>query len=1147
MRLKTILSFLLVSYFLLLNTQSAHSQCEIVLEAISIPDPVCTNVTTEPLVVTCIGDCADSDGENFINSHEMYALSANGLYGVEPSDGSRTFLFETDYSGLASGVEMYNHAYLLGLQGDDIVSISLTNGEVNILGPNDDMDGIAVNPITKEVYGYKSDPGEDEIITYRIDLEFEGEGPCAKPISSEIITLNVITDSTVCGSIEISDMIFTQDGSAFVLPETDIGHKLYAFDTQTGIIDCSDSHLIGSHPQADLFDFVLSIGSNYTENGLIYGYYAYEVTEFIGGETIVTLELFYFTLNFLASSNPSFQSVEGAQSSTFPSTLIPPIVSDVLWYNQPTGGEIIATGSSFLPFGTEAEEGPYNVFQPGNYTYYASCNEDPSCPRIAFQFEILSDFIDSQSASPTICEDLGDNDQHILEATCSEGAPGWYNTETGGTPLFTGEIFDPTGHESEEGIPFSNDTFGAFTYYLQCGSSDVCRETKVINNIPIESQVGDLTYLGGSDIEGQYFEPICGTLIQFWYNQPIGGNVIAVGAFNPLTAGIDAEEGPVDINNFGATYTFYVACQQGEDNTCERVPMILTIECFNELPIEESFENGGTYWFVNEGAIVENSDLQFAPAEASDGDFFVECRYAQGPSYLGYFDEFFDLEIASGCCVVGDHPLLLSFDYSNHVGLSIDVLVSDNGDLFTYELDLEPTEQGEWSQALILLDEHVNTEIQITLDYSEIVLDGTHETIFLDNISLKEQLSCDEFNSNDLEEDLGIWIDGGADAALSGKAEFANSGSHSILIKDNTSTSVVTTETQDFSSVAELNLSFNFVSTGFNNSNQDFWLQLSTDGGASFETVEDWVFTEDFENGVRVFEDLNISGPFTDQTQLRFRCDATGNNDKVYLDDIVISTCGFNSEPACFEESNDFESGLGVWIDGGDDAALSSRLEFANSGSHSILLKDNTETSLVTSSSFDLVSVDELVLDFNYITTGFNNSNQDFWFQVSLDGGATFTTIEDWVYTEDFENEIREFVTVAVPGPFTDQTQFRLRCDATGNNDKVYIDDLVISECLSAPIIEEAIVETRSVVDNDVKIYPNPISIGSELLIEMTQAGQYEQFHLNTINGQFLMSQDLDERARSFNINTDGLEPGIYLLHLSGDDAQLTRKLMVMR
>jgi hypothetical protein len=66
---------------------------------------------------------------------------------------------------------------------------------------------------------------------------------------------------------------------------------------------------------------------------------------------------------------------------------------------------------------------------------------------------------------------------------------------------------------------------------------------------------------------------------------------------------------------------------------------------------------------------------------------------------------------------------------------------------------------------------------------------------------------------------------------------------------------------------------------------------MSTNGGANFTTLHTWANGTDFTNDNFYPEDLIISGfTLTDQTQIRFRCDASGDGDDVYIDEVRIST-----------------------------------------------------------------------------------------------------------------------------------------------------------------------------------------------------------------------------------------------------------------
>jgi hypothetical protein len=148
-------------------------------------------------------------------------------------------------------------------------------------------------------------------------------------------------------------------------------------------------------------------------------------------------------------------------------------------------------------------------------------------------------------------------------------------------------------------------------------------------------------------------------------------------------------------------------------------------------------------------------------------------------------------------------------------------------------------------------------------------------------------------------------------------------------------------------------------------------------------------------------------------------------------------------------DTNDFESGWGIWNDGGSDCRRSIHDdEFAISGEYCVRLRDNTNTSVMTTDNLDLSGYDELKVEFAYICESMDNSNEDFWLQISTDGGGSFTTIEEWNEGDEFENEVSYTESVTITGmTFTTDTKLRFRCDASGNADWVYIDDVTISGC----------------------------------------------------------------------------------------------------
>ncbi len=188
-------------------------------------------------------------------------------------------------------------------------------------------------------------------------------------------------------------------------------------------------------------------------------------------------------------------------------------------------------------------------------------------------------------------------------------------------------------------------------------------------------------------------------------------------------------------------------------------------------------------------------------------------------------------------------------------------------------------------------------------------------------------------------------------------------------------------------------------------------------------------------------------------------------------------------------DDENFEGGWGIWNDGGSDSRRSSSdANFAASGNYCVRLRDNTNSSVMTTDNLDMSSFDEVTIEFTYVPYSMDNATEDFWLQVSLDGGASYITVEEWNLGDEFQNNFIYSTAVTLVGTFSTDTKFRFRCDASSNYDYVFIDDVIISGCSIDPNITLADVlnqgagnrlgdETSLVADidaEDITMYPNP-------------------------------------------------------------------------
>lgn len=115
-------------------------------------------------------------------------------------------------------------------------------------------------------------------------------------------------------------------------------------------------------------------------------------------------------------------------------------------------------------------------------------------------------------------------------------------------------------------------------------------------------------------------------------------------------------------------------------------------------------------------------------------------------------------------------------------------------------------------------------------------------------------------------------------------------------MKDDSPTSVLSSNGLDLSAFSELKVTFTYITRGFE-SGEIFVLEYSTNGGASFQLAEDWSLGTDFINFVREQEEVIILGAFSSNTQIRFRNTASDDSDLLYLDDVAILGCTGSALP----------------------------------------------------------------------------------------------------------------------------------------------------------------------------------------------------------------------------------------------------------
>jgi len=257
-------------------------------------------------------------------------------------------------------------------------------------------------------------------------------------------------------------------------------------------------------------------------------------------------------------------------------------------------------------------------------------------------------------------------------------------------------------------------------------------------------------------------------------------------------------------------------------------------------------------------------------------------------------------------------------------------------------------------------------------------------------------------------------------------------------------------------------------------------------------------------------------------------CIGDDSNDN---DPCVPNTCGGNGCTVYNSES--FETDWGIWNNGGNDVGTDA--VYANTGTYCVRLRDDSgQASSIYTDMLDLSTYVSLDISFSFFASSME-TGEDFFLEMSTNGGSSYTTIQSWVSGTDFINGTRYDETVSVSG-LSSTTVFRIRCDASANNDRVYIDDVVIEDCSGEGKLETVI--------EAVNIFPNPshnhINVDLSQIIQTLDMDNIE-VNIFSLNGKRVYQNDM-QVTDILHLNIDGLSSSqMYLLHLRTDDGRIFR------
>lgn len=241
-----------------------------------------------------------------------------------------------------------------------------------------------------------------------------------------------------------------------------------------------------------------------------------------------------------------------------------------------------------------------------------------------------------------------------------------------------------------------------------------------------------------------------------------------------------------------------------------------------------------------------------------------------------------------------------------------------------------------------------------------------------------------------------------------------------------------------------------------------------------------------------------------------------------------------------------FETGLDGWTDGGSDCARINNSGRAFEGNFSIRLRDNSASSNAVSPVLDLTGNAEVSIEFHTFAVGMENGEDYF---IEFFNGSSYEIIGRYITGTDFTNGSFFTDTITLDSGtynFNANNRFRIRCDASVNNDQVYFDQIVISGdnarvLRSTPIEDpENGTEQHTFVENALKninLYPNPAS--TQLNIEIA-AGSFEEITILSSTGA--IAKQLKPEEGTVAIDISDFASGMYFIRFVSKGLTVTKK-----
>jgi hypothetical protein len=245
---------------------------------------------------------------------------------------------------------------------------------------------------------------------------------------------------------------------------------------------------------------------------------------------------------------------------------------------------------------------------------------------------------------------------------------------------------------------------------------------------------------------------------------------------------------------------------------------------------------------------------------------------------------------------------------------------------------------------------------------------------------------------------------------------------------------------------------------------------------------------------------------------------------------------------------DNFETGWGKWTSGGNDCSRYTGATYAHQGSAALDIQDNSgvPSSFYLTNSINVTAYDQLKVSFWFYAVSME-SNEDFFLEYY--NGTSWQIVATYISGSGFANKSFQYKEVIIDKAlhnFPANASLRFRCDASNDNDDIYIDEIRISVYNDTSKSMDSVTTFPQLTDNgklQFNVYPNPVNSLDKTINIRTNQHFTGSVQLVDEAGRVVYCNSMDNDELSMNLSK--LRPGFYIVQLSNGQKNYFSKLIV--